>query len=165
MYNLNFISAKPELFTDLYRLKSEKHCVYWSGFNSAPDYDRFKIHYQKELNRADRTIIFLYIEDEFAGYIALDFCNADNTVETSHGVVQAFTGNSFGKNLIEYAVDYSIANIPEAKTMIGWIADNNYASIKNFLDNGYIKTGDVDFRTLQQEDNKVKFEKYIRTLR
>jgi hypothetical protein len=44
--------------------------------------------------------------------------------------------------------------------LVGWIAENNYGSIKNVLVNGYIKTEDERFESLDQLTDPVKFEKY-----
>ena len=57
----NFTVAKMDNFDDFYKLKSEPNNIFWSGFDSAPNYESFKEHYKKELERKDRTIIFLYI--------------------------------------------------------------------------------------------------------
>jgi ribosomal-protein-alanine N-acetyltransferase len=164
MDELHYKIAELADFEDFYKLKSEPGNIFWSGFTDAPDYDGFKIHYKKELARDDRTIIFLYINNHIAGYVAISFCDVDKTVETAHGVLKGYSGRGLGKELIKYAVDYSKLEIPDADNIIGWIAENNIGSIKNVLGNGYTATGEFEFITFQQVEDKVRFNKYIKSL-
>jgi len=156
----DFIVADLDKFDDFYKLKSEPNSIYWSGFDSPPNYEVFKEHFKKELAREDRTIIFLYIEQNIAGYIAIDFCEKNKTTETAHGVLSSFTGKGLGKKLIGYAVEYSKKHIIDADTIIGWIAEGNVGSIKNFLSNDYVKTEEFECRKLMQEKDEIKFYKY-----
>ena len=103
--------ADSDNFDDFYKLKSEPNSIFWSGFDSAPNYDSFKKHYKKELAREDRTIIFLYIDNRIAGYIAINFVKKNKTTETAHGVLSSFSGQGVGKKLIAFAVEYSKNNI------------------------------------------------------
>jgi ribosomal-protein-alanine N-acetyltransferase len=163
--NLHYKIAELADFEDFYMLKSEPNNIFWSGFTDAPDKEGFKSHYQKELERDDRTIIFLYINNEIAGYVAISFDNINKTTETAHGVVSNFGGRGLGKKLIKYAVEYSIEKIPQANNIIGWIAEDNVGSIKNVLGNGYAMTDEFEFRSFQQLESKIKFNKYIRALK
>lgn len=165
MENVQYKLAVLENFDDFYKLKSEPGNIFWSGFSNQPDYEGFKSHYQKELECEDRRIVFLYIDNEIAGYVAITFDNVNKTTETAHGVLSSFGGRGLGKRLIKYAVEYSIEKIPQADNIIGWIAEDNFGSIKNVLSNDYTKTDEFEFRRFQQLENKVKFNKYIRALR
>lgn len=165
MENLQYKLAVLENFDDFYKLKSEPGNIFWSGFSDKPDYEGFKNHYKKELERDDRTIVFLYIENEIAGYVAISFDSMNKTTETAHGVLSHFGGRGLGKKLIQYAVEYSIEKIPQADNIIGWIADDNFGSIKNVLGNNYTMTDEFEFRHFQQREDKVKFNKYIRALK
>lgn len=165
MDDLHYKIAEITDFEDFYKLKSEPGNIFWSGFTEAPDYDGFKDLYKQWLTREDRTIIFLYINDDIAGYVTISFCDVDNTVETAHGVLKDFSGRGLGKELIRYAVDYAQLEIPEADNIIGWIAESNIGSIKNVLVNGYTTTEEFEFRTFQQVEYKVRFNKYIKSLK
>ena len=160
-----YVEADLEHFEDFYKLKSEPDSIYWSGFDTVPNYMAFKEHYEKELARDDRKIIFLYVNNQIAGYVAIDFIEQDKYVETAHGVLASYTGSGLGKRLIDYAIEYSKQKIPTAQYMIGWIADNNIGSIKNFLSNNYIKTDEFEYRTFKQEKDQVKFYKYCLNLK
>ena len=161
----DFVVADLDKFNEYYELKSEPSSVYWSGFESPPNYKAFKKHYINELARDDRVIFFLYIEGDFAGYIAIDFCDKTKVTETAHGVLSSFAGKGLGKKLVGYAVEYSKRNITNADSIIGWIAEDNVGSIKNFLSNGYTKTEEFEYRTFMQEKNKVRFDKYHLSLK
>lgn len=165
MGTYNFIVADIDNFDDFYKLKSEPNNVFWSGFDSPPSYEAFKEHYKKELAREDRTIIFLYLEDCIAGYIAIDFCKKSKVTETAHGVLSSFAGKGLGKKLIGYAVEYSKNNITDADYIIGWIAEDNVGSIKNVLSNGYTKTKEFEYRIFLQKTSKVRFDKYHLSLK
>ncbi len=161
----DFIVADIDKFDDFYKLKSEPNNIFWSGFDSPPNYAAFKEHYKNELDREDRTIIFLYIEGDIAGYVAIDFCKKNKTTETAHGVLSSFAGKGLGKILINYAVAYSKKYLTDAEYIIGWIAENNFGSIKNFLSNGYTKSEEFEYRKFLQENNEVKFDKYYLSLK
>jgi len=161
----NFIVASLENFDDFFKIKSEPSSIFWSGFDSYPNYSTFKEHYKNELSRNDRVIIFLYDDSEIAGYIAIDYLEGVNAVETAHGVLSSFSGKGLGKKLINYAVEYSKKNLRDADQIIGWVADDNIGSIKNLLANGYSKTDEFEYRDFKQEKNKVKFHKYILNLK
>lgn len=161
----NFTIAQMENFDDFYKLKSEPNNIFWSGFDSAPNYESFKEHYKKELERKDRTIVFLYSDDEIAGYIAIDYLPKTNEVETAHGVLSSFGGRGLGRMLIEFAVAFAKEKLPEADYIIGWIADDNIGSIKNVLANGYNKTDEFEYRDFKLKEEKVKFHKYQLSLK
>lgn len=160
-----FIVARLENFDNFFKIKSEDNSVYWSGFDSAPNYDVFKEYYRKELARSDRTIIFLYIDDEIAGYIAVDLNLEIREVEIGYGVLKAFSRQGLGRKLIEYSIEYSKKELLEADHMIAWIAENNIASIKIVLGNGFSKTDEFEYRDFKQEKDKVKFHKYFLNLK
>ena len=105
-------------------------------------------------------LALLYSDNEIAGYIAIDFLLETYEVETSHGVLTSFGGRGLGSKLIEYAIEFAKENLPKASYMIGWIADSNIGSIKNFLANGYSKIDEFEYRDFKLKEEKVKFHKY-----
>ena len=161
MDKVEFILATTAHFDDFFKLKSEPNNIFWSGFDSAPNYEEFKIHFEKELTRDDRTIIFLYFNKAIAGYLYIDFCDVKKEVSTGHGVLKDFSGKGLGRKLIKYAVDFSTEKLTQADKLIGWIAEDNIGSIKNVLSNGYEKSLEIDMRVFSQREVPVKFEKYI----
>lgn len=110
----NFKLASVEYFDDFFRIKSEPSSIFCSGFDSAPNYSTFKEHYKNELSRDDRTIIFLYDDSEIVGYITIDYLEDINSVGTAHGVLSSFSVKGLGKKLINYAVECSKNNLPDA---------------------------------------------------
>ncbi|MEH6456401.1 MAG: GNAT family N-acetyltransferase [Cocleimonas sp.] len=158
---LNFVEAKAEHFDDFLKLKSDPANVFWSGFMDSPDREGFKRHYEGELKRHDRVIVFLYVNEKIAGYIYIDYSIVEKTVETGHGILPRFYGKGLGEDLIKFAIDYSKNNLSEAEFIIAWIAEKNSGSIKNVINNGYIKTDDTELRIFLQRTDKVKFEKYV----
>ena len=160
-----FTLASLENYDDFFKIKTEDNSVYWSGFDSAPNYDSFKEYYIKELARDDRTIVFLYINNEVAGYIAIDLILGNPEIEIGYGALKAFSGQGLGRKLIEYSIKYSKEKILESDHMIAWIAEDNIASIKSVLGNGFSKTEEFEYRDFKQEEDKVKFHKYILNLK
>jgi|TARA_R110001583_G_scaffold134425_1_gene286147 ribosomal protein S18 acetylase RimI-like enzyme len=165
MEDYKFLIAGKEHFDDFYKLKSEPNNIFWSGFSKAPDYEAFQAHFTAQLERTDRTIVFLYFGEKIAGYIAIDFCQNEKTTETAHGVLTDFAGKRLGQKLIEHAVSFSKSHHPDATHIIGWIAEDNYGSIKNVMNNGYSKTEESELRFFEQNNQNVKFEKYILSLK
>ena len=47
-------------FEDLYRIKCDPENIKWGGFTCPPDRNNFKIWYQQNVNRLDRSIYLVY---------------------------------------------------------------------------------------------------------
>ena len=97
MDNIEFILATTTHFDDFYKLKSEPNNIYWSGFDSAPNYEEFKIHFDKELCRDDRSIILIYFNVMIAGYLYIDYCELEKEVSIGYGVLKEFSGRGLGR--------------------------------------------------------------------
>lgn len=154
--------AQPMHFDDFYKLKSEPESVYWAGFSTAPDYEQFRVYYDKELERKERTIIFQLVNGKVSGYVALALTPESHVVEISYGILNAFAGNGLGKAIVKYATEFS-ENKLNANVMTAWIAETNMGSQKVVCSNGYTLDNEFEMRDFQYA--KVKFNKYIRILK
>ena len=56
MEGLTYRQATQGDYDDFYKIKCDPENVKWSGFASAPDYDRMKEWYEKQLYSETRTI-------------------------------------------------------------------------------------------------------------
>lgn len=128
---------------DLFQLKSESNDVYWSGYTSAPDFEKFTHWYKEQLLRTDRKIWLVRQIDKpeiTVGYLYLTF--EDAIVNLSHGVKQDMGGHGIGSNIINYATNICLSFYPTF-AIEAWIVEPNTASIKTFLKNGFVKTTKV----------------------
>lgn len=155
-----FIIAEPKHYDDYYKIKAEPNHIYWSGFDSPPNYLTFRKHYEKLLNDESKIIILLYIDSKITGYVSIDILSTNDKVETSRGVLESYRGKGLGQKLTAYAIQYTKDNLPNINSMISWVAENNIASMKGIIDNGYTLTDEFEYRKFKLEKEPVKFHKY-----
>jgi RimJ/RimL family protein N-acetyltransferase len=139
---LCFEEIRPLLIDqeNLWKLKSELHDVYWSGYMTAPDPEVFRNWYAEQLKRKDRKILLAKsMRDKtiIVGYLYLTI--EQNTVLLSHGVSRAYEGQGVGTKIINFATNFCL-NTYKEYTIEAWIVEDNIASIKTFLKNGFVAT-------------------------
>ncbi len=72
MEGLTYKTAALEDYDDFYKIKCDPENVKWSGFATAPDYNKMKIWYEKQLNSTTRAIYLCYLNGNICGFFYLD---------------------------------------------------------------------------------------------
>lgn len=160
--NNNILSLEQATFADFddyLRLKSEDSNIYWSGFNSPPDHDKLLEHYLAALSSSSRKIYFLKESRVVLGYLYMDYLSDKRTVELAYGISEYQAGRGLAKVMLTLGLDMLSDDINK---QIAWIAEMNIASIKTVEALGFGNTEDIEYRTLKQFVEKVKFVKFIR---
>ncbi|MBF8984172.1 GNAT family N-acetyltransferase [Lutibacter sp. B2] len=162
--NIYFERCKEEQFDLLYELKSEEENILWTGHDKAPDRKKLKVWYFNQLKREDRYM-FIIKSREYAGepigYLYLDVVgDLKNIIETGHGVNNKFKGQGIGTRIIKFAIDYTTEYLTFIDRIDGWIVENNIGSIKNVINNGYIKTKETKKVVFKGLNREVLMEKY-----
>ena len=129
----------------LYNLKCEANDIYWSGYKQKPNREQFANWYQLQLKRNDRDIYLIKNiakPIEIIGYLYLTYENEENLTKVfvSHGISEQFKGNGFGSQAVNFVTNLFVNGFLKADQIQAWIASINYASIKTFLKNGFVKT-------------------------
>jgi len=136
---------KKEDLESFYFLRCDKENILWTGHKSIPQKETFRRWFEKQLKDKKRIIFLAKLQrnpSEVVGYLYLDKDkDFKNIVETSHGVNSTYKNKGIGTQIIKCAIEYCTKNLPKITKMIGWVAENNIGSIKNFLKNNYIETG------------------------
>lgn len=88
-------------FYDYLKIKSDPTAIIWSGFDTAPDPEKLKIHFENLLNeRIPKGDILLFLKDdetdEVMGYDLMTKID-DETIESSgHSILSDFQGKGLG---------------------------------------------------------------------
>jgi RimJ/RimL family protein N-acetyltransferase len=151
--------AREYDFEKYHELKSEVNNIFWSGFTFPPIKENLQSYYLKALRGISRDIFIVWQKDQAVGYLYLDYLDEEASVEFSYGISEKFSGHGFAKEVIAIA----LAELePKYSTQFAWVAENNIASIKSILSNDFVITNEIEYKTLEQEPDKVKFIKFIR---
>lgn len=151
-------------FYDYLKIKSDPTAIIWSGFDTAPDPEKLKIHFENLLNeRIPKGDILLFLKDdetdEVMGYDLMTKID-DETIESSgHSILSDFQGKGLGTLLFKLLVEY--ARQLGYKKFIGWISEHNIGSQKNVERNGFVRTVEsriVHLSAFNRDDVFYKYE-------
>jgi len=134
MEELTYKQATLSNYDDFYIIKCDPENVKWSGFASAPDYERMKEWFCKQLDSEKRTIYIAYWNGVACGFFYLDKETEEEFEAASSGVLKEFTGRGIGSAIIRYATEVSNAFV-----LCAWVSDKNRASERYFEKNGFDK--------------------------
>lgn len=134
MEELTYKQATLSDYDDFYIIKCDPENVKWSGFASAPDYERMKEWFCKQLDSEKRTIYIAYWNGVACGFFYLDKVTEEEFEAASSGVLKEFTGRGIGSAIIRYATAVSNAFV-----LCAWVSDKNRASERCFEKNGFDK--------------------------
>lgn len=153
-------TLSEEDFEAFYRIKCDPNNVVWSGFSTAPNHDKFKIWYEKQIIENIREIWFAVMEDVVVGFYYIIPCDED-CITGGYGVLSEYCGRGIGTRLM-YERDQRC--LQEGKVSVAWIAEENIASTKCMLKQGYRPQEDTEVRKILI-NNELKggvFRKYIK---
>lgn len=138
MEELTYKQATLSDYDDFYKIKCDPENVKWSGFASAPDYERMKEWFCKQLDSEKRTIYIAYWNGVACGFFYLDKVTEEEFEAASSGVLKEFTGRGIGTWLVKKRIE--LAKEKGAKELSTWVADENPQSWKRFEKLGFLKT-------------------------
>lgn len=154
MKELTYKHATSEDYDDFYIIKCDLENVKWSGFATAPDYERMKEWFRKQLESDKRTIYIAYWNGEVCGFFYLDRFDED-VEEIGYGVLSNHSGKGIGTALVDAGV-----KLCKSSKLTAWVSEKNKASERCFEKNGFVKQNKVDIRVLagfQQSEQKQLF--------
>jgi RimJ/RimL family protein N-acetyltransferase len=159
---MQLISRKinKSLFEDYYRLKCDPVNIAWTGFEHPPEKDTLQIWFEIQINNEKRDIFLFYDEiNSCVGYCYFDYID-NKTFEESIGVYSQFSGQGIATAItnfeIEFAQNHGYTQIKS------WISEQNTASIKRVIKNGFIKSSLYEIRKLPLLGGEHKFYKYVK---
>lgn len=143
---LTYRMATMDDYDDFYKIKCDPENVKWSGFPSAPDYDKMKEWFRQQLDCNKRSIYLCYLNGDVCGFFYLDKVSDEEFEAASSGVLSKYTGRGIGTMLVQKRID--ITKELGAKTLTTWIADENPRSWKRFKKLGFKQTNTQDSRSI-----------------
>lgn len=138
-----------------YQIKSDENNVFWGGWTSAPDYEAFKNVFFSRISNPQRREYVCIIDGQISGYLAAVIL--DSKVEISYGVKSSFSGQGIATALIGFAVGEFTD-----KTIIAWVSEKNIGSQKCLLKNGFLKSEELERKSLQLDKDEHVFCKWER---
>lgn len=164
MYYLKEASSIKE-FDDFLCLKSQKDAIKWSGFESAPEKEKFLLYFKdKILGNAKTHVMFLHDAEEdgepIVGYVQYDDI-APGKVETRGSVIlRTYQGTGAYQVMTDLLHEHFIRNgVKYAET---WASEKNKASVYNLQTEGYTRLDEYDIRMLPLLGGEHKFYKWIK---
>jgi RimJ/RimL family protein N-acetyltransferase len=160
MNDLMMREATLKDYDAYYKIKCDPKNVEWSGFSTPPDYERLKGRFETFFQDDKQGLLLFEFDEEVIGYVNFFSTLDGNSVETSHGALTGNKVSGLGYKMLKMAVEFidNSENCRDAKSIIGWVAENNFASLQNILKNGYQPTGESEVRMLN--GNNVTFVQY-----
>lgn len=156
-------------FDTYFAMKSDKSDIAMSGFATAPDRAELLRWIEGELKNPNRVMLVARTSssvDACIGYLFLRVPQEDPAeVEVSYGVAAPHRGKRIGSNMLVLATDYVRQRMPLSKSAVCWVAESNFASIRNIVRAGYFDTGRVRETRFHSPTSHIqKMRKFILTI-
>lgn len=162
MSRIRLIGATLDDFEDYYQIRCEPSDIFWMGHTSPPDYQMIYGVFSerlgsKALSAAGDKVIYMAKEanGNTVGFTMLSI--TDSGIEIGISLFQKFQGFGFGTEIISEALFLALNH---GTTVFARIRDDNFASQKIFLKNGFIRTGQYEMKQYPQV-GYVAFRTYI----
>ena len=159
MKELSYKQAAMQDYDDFYKIKCDPENVKWSGFATAPDYERMKEWFRQQLEGGKRTIYLCYWNGDCCGFFYLDKVSAEEMEAASSGVLTEYTGRGIGTWTVGERIQ--LAKEQGASILSSWIADENPRSWKRFEKLGFQKTDEQEERLIARGGGMKLFHKWI----
>lgn len=119
-----------EDFENYLAVKSEPCAVKWSGFATAPDRAKLYSHFENLIGNRSAYVYFLAEDptNEIAGYAQLNRQSKEVVEFAGYSLMHKFHNLGINRKLSAMIVDE--AATLGFKKIVGWISENNYASIR-----------------------------------
>lgn len=166
MYILREANSTDD-FDAFLALKSQKDAIKWSGFETAPDPERFKQYYiEKILNNPKTHVLFLCDADEkdcpIVAYTQYDDISPIEVEIRGTVIKRQYQGTDAYGELNRLTMEHHIHK--GHKIFVTWASENNIASVVNMLKEGYIQTDVFDVRNLPLLGGEHRFFKFIKEI-
>lgn len=157
---LTYRKATIKEFEDLYLIKCDRANIEQGGFKEAPNREGFFEWYKTQITSDKRTIYLVYDLDIPCFYInKLD----DVTYElSSSGVLFQYVGKGIGSYTVRVRIE--IIQRLGGKNLITWIVEDNIASYKRVIKEGFARTEEYGTRNLPLLGGEHKFYQWIKDL-
>lgn len=153
-----------EDYEDYYLIRCSPADIYWNGYEKEPDKEEFKKLYLKRLssspfdNNEDRRLYFINVNSCRIGFVQL--IKHSDCVEIGYTIIEAFQKHGYAT----YALQQAITLAKEFNnTICVRIRDDNYASQKVALKNGFCTTSEYTQKEYPH-CGIVKLRKYIKNI-
>lgn len=161
METVKIVSATIDDYDQYYSIRCDSTDIYWMGHTCKPDYKMLRSIYNDRLDSiimksiGMKQIMMIEKDTEAIGFIMLS--NNKDGIEIGISVKEAFQGQGIGSLVIRKIVDYSQHF---NKELYARIRDDNIASQKAFLSNGFKRTEEYEIKKYPLVGN-IAFRKYI----
>lgn len=125
------LKASEDNYDDYYSIRSEDKNLYWTGYESPPDYENFKLWFKNRIKDKDRDIFLLYKDGQCIGSLHIDYYPDYATI--GYSVKQAFEGKGYGTLIVKEAIKIIKSNKSQRENLCSikaWINAENLGSIK-----------------------------------
>ena len=160
MKELTYKQAIFEDYDDFYKIKCDSENVKWSGFASAPDYERMKGWFCKQLESDRRTIYIAYWNGVVCGFFYLDKLAEQDAEEIGYGVLTDHSGKGIGTALVGTGVKLCKSN-----NIIAWVSEKNRASERCFEKNGFSRIDTKENRFMSAFNESHVFYCWTKVIR
>lgn len=160
MESLSYKKASLLDYDDFYIIKCDSENVKWSGFASAPDYERMKGWFCKQLESDRRTIYIAYWNGVVCGFFYLDKLAEQDAEEIGYGVLTDHSGKGIGTALVSIGV-----KLCESSKLTAWVSEKNRASERCFEKNGFSRIDTKENRFMSAFNESHVFYCWTKVIR
>ena len=136
--------AKKEDYTSFYKLRSEKNNLFWTGYEAAPDFEKFQLWYNDRLKDEKRKIYLYFEGDQIIGYLNFDIYK--NHVAIGYGVDSSLQGKGYGSKIVASVFEIAEKHELNVKRIIAWISEVNIGSQKVVEKNNFTQSKESEKR-------------------
>ena len=150
MTDLMMREATLQDYDAYYKIKCDPKNVEWSGFSTPPDYEKMKGRFETFFQDDEQGLLLFEFGGEVIGYVNFFLTEDGEGIETSHGALSDNAVKSLGYKMLKMTIHFveNSDRFNSVNTIIGWVAESNFASLQNVIKNGYQPTGKTENREL-----------------
>lgn len=165
MLKIKLTGASIGDFEDYYKIRCEASDIFWMGHTSPPNYQMIYGVFSErlgtnQLSKIGDKVIYMAKEDNnvTVGFVMLSLTSSG--IEIGISLFQKYQSLGLGTKIIAEALPMSLSY---NHTVYARIRDDNTASQKIFIKNGFNRTEEFEMKEYPTVGN-VAFRKYIYTL-
>jgi RimJ/RimL family protein N-acetyltransferase len=145
---MNIIPATIDHFEEYYHIRSEISNLYWLGYTSPPDREKFYELFKSRLTLENRKILLIEVNETLVGSLTADIREAD--VYIGYSIKESFRGKGYGHQalgllLTEIQQHQLFPNL-KIQGIKAWISQSNLYSHHTALKSGFVKTTVSEYR-------------------